>query len=94
MYIYDTEFEMANRLSLMPWLCQDILEFIKLLLNQLNPIVANFRSMFFWYEYNWTLLAYKTDNGLDQHIYNKPTGLQVAVVWVEGNDFINYTKMK
>ncbi|CAG8816757.1 827_t:CDS:2, partial [Gigaspora rosea] len=32
------------------------------------------------------------DHGLDQRIYNKPIASQVAAIWVEGNDSINYTE--
>ncbi|CAG8852196.1 38939_t:CDS:2, partial [Gigaspora margarita] len=59
LYIYDTEFETNNRLSIMPKLRRDILE---------------------------------ADHKLDQRVYNKPTASQVAAIWVEGSDPIEYAK--
>ncbi|CAG8852509.1 33184_t:CDS:2, partial [Gigaspora margarita] len=37
LYIYDTEYETNNRLSIMPQLRHDTLELIKTLLDRLNP---------------------------------------------------------
>ncbi|RIB26187.1 hypothetical protein C2G38_1997027, partial [Gigaspora rosea] len=92
LYIYDTELETANRLSLMPRLLQDILEFIKMLLNQLNPFVANFHFISSSMNITELCLLIKADHGLDQRIYNKPIASQVATIWVEDNDSINYTE--
>ncbi|CAG8717713.1 12785_t:CDS:2, partial [Dentiscutata heterogama] len=92
LYIYDTEYETDNRLSIMPKLHRDTLEFIKTLLNQLNLFVTNFRSISSNNNINNLHLLIRADHKLDQPIYNKPTASQVAAVWVEGNNPIEYTK--
>ncbi|CAG8638860.1 6621_t:CDS:2, partial [Dentiscutata heterogama] len=92
LYIYDTEFEIANRLYIMPQLRQDILEFIKLMLNQLNPFIINFRSISSYMNIAELCLLIRADHGLDQHVYNKLTALQVAAVWVEGNNSTEYAE--
>lgn len=92
LYIYDTEFETDNRLSNMPKLHRDTLEFIKILLDQLNPFVTNFCSISSNNNIANLRLFIRADHKLDQHIYNKPTASQVAAVWVEGHDSIEYTK--
>ncbi|CAG8695146.1 3887_t:CDS:2, partial [Racocetra fulgida] len=92
LYIYDTEFETANRLYIMPQLRQDILEFIKLMLNQLNPFIINFRSISSYMNIAELCLLIRADHGLDQRVYNKPTASQVAAVWVEGNNSIEYAE--
>ncbi|CAG8527155.1 31192_t:CDS:1, partial [Racocetra persica] len=93
LYIYDTEFETTNRLSIMPKLRHETLEFIKTILNQLNPFVTNFRSISSNNNINNLYLLIKADQKLDQRIYNKPTASQVAAIWVEGNSPIQYTNV-
>lgn len=65
LYIYDTEFETTNRLSIMPELRQDTLEFIKTQLNYLNPFVTNFRSISSTNNITDLHLFIKADHGLD-----------------------------
>ncbi|CAG8652567.1 44771_t:CDS:2 [Gigaspora margarita] len=45
LYIYDTEYETNNRLSIIPQLCHDTLELIKTLLDRLNPFNISFTAM-------------------------------------------------
>ncbi|CAG8607435.1 15230_t:CDS:2, partial [Racocetra fulgida] len=92
LYIYDTEFETTNRLIIMPRLCQDTLEFIKTLLNQLNPFIANFYLISSCSNITNLSLYIKADYGLDQRIYNMPTASQVAAIWIESNNPTNNTK--
>ncbi|CAG8840623.1 322_t:CDS:2, partial [Gigaspora margarita] len=42
----------------------------------------------------FTSMGVKLDESLadDQHVYNKLTASQVAAIWVEGHDSIEYTK--
>ncbi|CAG8827270.1 12395_t:CDS:1, partial [Gigaspora margarita] len=67
----------------MPKLHYDTLEFIKTLLDQLNPFVTNFCSIFTINNINNLCLLIKADHKLDQHIYNKPIASQVAAIWVK-----------
>ncbi|CAG8444015.1 7874_t:CDS:2 [Dentiscutata heterogama] len=100
LYIYDTKFEMANRLYVMPQFRQDILEFIKLMLNQLNPFIINFCSISSYMNIAELRLLIRADHGLDQRVYNKLTASQISAVWVEGGRLFqqyvidNYVKIE
>ncbi|CAG8484501.1 6845_t:CDS:2 [Scutellospora calospora] len=61
----------------MPNLYPEIIESIKNILNEYHSTLNNI--------YNYQLII-KADHGLDQRTYNAPTALQVAAIWVEGND--------
>ncbi|CAG8845600.1 19929_t:CDS:1, partial [Gigaspora margarita] len=76
LYIYDTEFETNNRLAVVSQLRQDTLEFIKSLLNQLNPFVVNFRSISLCSNITDLCLCIRADHGLYQCTYNMPTASQ------------------
>ncbi|CAG8481212.1 9192_t:CDS:2, partial [Scutellospora calospora] len=80
LYIYDTEQETNNRLAIMPQLRHDTLEFIKSVLDQLNPFVANFHSISSYNNVTDLCFSIKADHSLDQHTYNAPTASQVAAV--------------
>ncbi|CAG8592648.1 27903_t:CDS:2 [Dentiscutata erythropus] len=84
MYIYDTEFETMNRLSKMPKLRPETLEYIKALMDQLNPFITNFRSISLNNNISNLYLLIRADHKLDQRVYNRPTASQVAAIWVEG----------
>ena len=73
----------------MPQLRQNTLEFIKTLLDELNPFVANFRAISSSSNITDLCLRIRADHGLDQRIYNTPTASQVAAVWVEGHDHMD-----
>jgi len=45
LYIYDTEHEIENRLTIMPHLSQEMIEMLKHTLDNLNPFVVNFHSI-------------------------------------------------
>ncbi|CAG8734407.1 23865_t:CDS:2, partial [Racocetra persica] len=62
------------------------------ILDRLNPFVVNFRSISSASNITELRLLIRADHGLDQRTYNMPTTSQVAAVWVEGNDHINYTE--
>ncbi|CAG8754325.1 17478_t:CDS:2 [Dentiscutata erythropus] len=66
LYIYDTENEMENRLTIMPKLRHDTLDIIKLILDEFNPFVANFRSIASNNAINNLQLIIKADHDMDQ----------------------------
>ncbi|CAG8740328.1 23639_t:CDS:2 [Dentiscutata erythropus] len=70
LYIYDTEHETDNRLTIMPKLRRDILEILGSILDQFNLFVINFRSISSHNFINNLQLHIKADHGLDQRIYN------------------------
>ncbi|CAG8673172.1 11509_t:CDS:2 [Dentiscutata erythropus] len=84
LYIYDTEHETNNRLAIMPELCQDVLEIIKLILDQFNLFVTNFHSIAIHNNITNLRLLFRANYGLDQRKYNTQTASQVAAIWVEG----------
>ncbi|CAG8451048.1 4915_t:CDS:2, partial [Dentiscutata heterogama] len=57
---------MANRLSVIPQLYQDILEFIKLILDWLIPFIANFHSISSSINMTELCLLIRADHSLDQ----------------------------
>ncbi|CAG8604699.1 4880_t:CDS:2 [Diversispora eburnea] len=92
LYIYNIKFKTTNRLAIMPQLCQNILEIIKSLLNNLYLFVTNFYLIFSVSDITKLCLFIRTDHGLDQLVYSVPTALQVAAVLIEENKPTEYTE--
>ncbi|CAG8509292.1 852_t:CDS:2 [Scutellospora calospora] len=80
LYIYDTEHEVDNRLTIMPKLCRDTLEVIRSVLNHYNPFVADFHSITSCGNIIDLRLLIRANNSLDQRTYNAPTASQVAAI--------------
>ncbi|CAG8852469.1 38482_t:CDS:1, partial [Gigaspora margarita] len=65
---------------------------IKAILDQFNPFVVNFHSITTNNNIDNLHLIIKANHGLDQLTYSVPTASQVAAIWVEDYDPVDFVK--
>ncbi|CAG8795681.1 11046_t:CDS:2, partial [Racocetra persica] len=92
LYIYDTEHEINNRLSIMPDLRHETIELIKTVFDEVNPFVTNFRHLSIFTDITNYRITIRANHGLDQQTYNTPIASQVAAIWVDGSDPLGFQK--
>ncbi|XP_024965894.1 uncharacterized protein LOC112506097 [Cynara cardunculus var. scolymus] len=94
LYFYDAESELQHRLQ-WPNLNRNVIEMLTRVLS-INPYVRTFRSLAELGPLDNYRVTLNASVELDQRVYNRPTTseveIQVAGIWVEGNDDITAYK--
>ncbi|CAG8751599.1 9696_t:CDS:2, partial [Acaulospora morrowiae] len=90
MYIYDTQHELQHRINAIPNsnLNLDIVQALKIMFDEVNPYVINFRYISDLPAKdieNLSILIHADISGLDQRTHNAPTAPQVAAIWIDSD---------
>ncbi|KAH0767034.1 hypothetical protein KY290_002952 [Solanum tuberosum] len=87
LYFYDTDHEVANRMSILQDanLSEEVMEKIRKIMEQ-NPYAEFFTQLKHHSSFQNIEIRIAANASLDQRVYNKPSVDQVAAIWVDGNN--------
>ncbi|XP_049350419.1 uncharacterized protein LOC125815062 [Solanum verrucosum] len=87
LYFYDTDHEVANRMSILQDanLSEEVMKKIRKIMEQ-NPYAKFFTQLKHHSNFQNLEIRIAANASLDQRVYNKPSVDQVAAIWVDGNN--------
>jgi hypothetical protein len=81
LYIYDTDYELQNRVKNFPNLNIEILQNLQNLMHEYNPYVKQFKQLSLSFKQSPELkMIIKSDSTVDRRIHNQPTGSEIGAI--------------